>query len=73
MIDVWSKHINKFNIEGNRVEYTGADKEWTQMLGAVPFRYCNTFTMRVVKTRNRNIRIGIVDSNLIHEKYVTNE
>ena len=61
-VDSQSAHIGQFTISGTTITKTSGDGSWHQVLmvpmidGARTF----TFTLRILKTTNRNIMTGIV-------------
>ena len=51
----------EFSIAGRTVTYSGKDKQLTQLLGTVPIAQKSTFSIKVKKTENRYIGIGVID------------
>ena len=51
----------EFSIAGRTVTYSGKDGQSTQLLGAVPIAQKSTFSIKVLKAKNRHICIGVID------------
>ena len=60
-IDMAMKYIEEFKVEGSVVEYIG-NYQNTGLFGVVPLRQVNIFVIKVVKTVDRAIWVGVIDS-----------